>query len=184
MTSSKIRQKLLIKISQPSLTMPTEKAVSETLNIGVPTSFAASDRYPTLRKAFDSNAINVINDLSTYINSALFYASGGTYSLSKLYTINFNFSTTDIPPVNKDLKNLLLFSKELYVQIYNSGNQYINKLSEDEFNFKINTLLRSQNLNNLSQTNPSGPLSIKMGGDVKVDIISYLRLLLNIAPST
>ena len=184
MTSSKIRQKLLIKISQPSLTMPTEKVVSETPNIGTPASFVASDRYPTLRKGFAPDAISVINNLSNYINSALFYASGGNYSLSKLYYINFNFSTTDIPPVNKDLKNLLLFSKELYTQIYNSGNQYIDKLSEEEFTFKVNILLGSQNLNNLSQTNPSGPLSIKMGGDVKVDIISYLRLLLNIAPST
>ena len=182
MSSSKIRQQLLIKLSQPSLTMPTEKLVNETPTVGTPSNFSASNLYPSLRKAFSSEAINVIDELSNYISKALFYASNGMYSLNKLYSINFNFSTTAIPPVNKDLRNLLLFSKELYTQIYNNGNQYTNKLKKDSFLSKIEILLQSQNLNNLSQTNLSGQLSIKMGGDVKVDIISYLRLLINIAP--
>lgn len=180
----KIRKKILNKFAQAMpLDTPSEKFVNKNTNLGTPPSFTASDKYPALRTAFNSNAISIINNLSSYLNQALFYASDGNYTMSKLFSINFNFSPTMIPNVNRDLKFLVLFAKEVYNTIYNAGNKYIDLLKKEEYVNKINNLLQSQNLNNLSQTNPTGQLSIKMGGNIKTDIINFLRLLLNIAPT-
>lgn len=178
------RKEFFYKLSQTAMPpVPTEQTVNQTPNIGPPPTFIASNIYPSLTKGFSSGAVTIINNLSTYINNALFYASAGEYSLPKLYNLNFNFSPTIIPDANRDLKNLTLFAKQIYSEIYNAGNAYSVPLKEKEFKDKITTLLGSFYLNNLSQVNPTSQLSIKMGGNIKTDIIDLLRSLLNVAPT-
>lgn len=178
----RIRKRLLTKLAQ-SVNIPTEEKVNEKPNIGTPPNFSASSKYPGLRKGFSPNAITIVDNLSSYMNKALFYASDGQYNMTKLSSNNFNFSPTMIPSTNRDLKNLLLFSKEIYSHIYNSGNNYESLLNAKDYKFKINTLLQSQNLTSLAQTNPTGQLAMKMGGNIKTDIINLLNSLISISPT-
>lgn len=177
----KLRKKILYKLAQISPIAPTEKEVNQAPNIGTPPQFIATNMYPTLTTAFSSAVVEKINKLSDYLNDCIFYSSAGKYNMKFLYNMNFNFTPTISD--NKDLKYLMLFAKEFYKNIYNSGNVYTKPLNQKEFKDKFNILLQSQYLNNLSQTNPTGQLAIKMGGNIKPNIINDLKALLAIAPT-
>lgn len=185
MINFKLRRKFLKRIAQAALPdITTDQSVKQTPNTGTPPTFQASSRYPSLRIAFNtSGAINIIDNLSSYLNNALFYASNGKYYMQQLFQQGFNYSASDLPTSAKDLKLLLLFTKEIFVQIYNRGAGYTKPLTKEEFTRKISLLLENQNLMDLSQVNPTGQLSIKMGGNIKTDLIKFLTLLLNVSPS-
>lgn len=182
MPSLNLRLKLFKKLAKLDKEIETDKVVQKTPNLGTPPSFSASSKYPSLRKAFDNASIETIDNLSKFINSSLFYASNGKYNILKLANDNFNYTASDIPSTAKDLRLLLLFAKDIYNTLYNRGIEYENKLNKNQYLNKINSLLESINLNNLSQINPSSQLAVKLGTNIKTEIIDTLNYMKNIAP--
>jgi hypothetical protein len=176
--------KILKKAIEKLPDLPTDQVVKTSPVSGNLTAFVASSKYPSLKNAFQSSAITRINELSEYLNKVLFYSSTGSYDMNKLFQKSFNYSASDIPPYSKDLKYILLFCKDIYNIIYNSGLAYNNKfLDKETYLDKFNSLLKNQHLNNLSQVNPASELASKVSGNTKADIKNYLQLLINIAPT-
>lgn len=195
MKSIILRRRILSKLAQqattsaesgsPATPAPTTPAAPPA-TAGSPPSFIASAKYPSLYKAFSIEAANIIDQFSSYLNKCIFYASNGQHSMEKLFQIGFNFSTTSIPSNlkdAKDLKHLMLFGQEVFKILYNSGNTYNAQLNKSEYLSKINPLIQSSNLNVISASNPNGELYMKMGGDIKTNLLNLLKKLLSIAPT-
>ena len=194
MSSIILRKKIFKKLAQqaPATTAPTPTTTTPAATsappttIGSPSNFSASSKYPSLYKAFSTEAVNIIDQFSSYLNKCIFYASDSAQSMEKLFQLGFNFSTTSIPSNlkdAKDLKHLMLFGQEVFKILYNSGSAYTAQLNKAEYLSKINPLIQSSNLNVLSSSNPSGILYMKMGGDIKNNLINLLKKLLAIAPT-
>ena len=174
MSSSKVRLKILNKIAQAAL--PTNLPTAATSNnpvTGSPPAFNASDYYPSIIIGYTSKNMPWINGLMNLLNTSLFYTSSGKVHLPWMRSVNFNFGTDQVPSV--DLKNIMNFTKLVYNQILtNLGQAYQQPLTPQQIAEKIRILTASQPFNNLSQVNPSGQLSTKIGGNLKTLINNYL----------
>ncbi len=186
MYNLKTRMNILLKLAEtdiPSLTeveeikQEAQQAVQKS-NLGTPPSFLASARY-ALILGFEQNAVFQIDKIVNYLNQALFYASGGKYNLNYLAQNNFNIT---VPTSDREVRLLLGFSKDLYTWLLNNGAPYKEKLNKEAFEYRINKLLSTYSLNNLSQVNVTGPLASKLG-NIKVELINSLNLLKKFAPS-
>lgn len=174
----KIRKKILEKLAQettPGATQTTQPAAE----LGSPTAFSASSKYPSLRIGFNTpGAVNIIDTMSNYLNSVLFYASNGKFDMEKLFQQKFNFTGSETS--DRNVRLLIMLGKEIYDTIYNKGELYKEPLTKEEFIEKIKRLQNSQSINNLATT--GSKLSSKMGGDVKMQLINYFTSLVNAAP--
>ena len=182
MSNSKVRIRLLRLAELKGVIYP-DTTVSAMPNLGTPPIFIASNKYPSLRKGFSNNAIAMIDKLSTVLNNALFYASNGEFYMDKLFQQNFNYSITDLPSSARDLRLLLLFVKNIFMQFYNNGVAYTQMLNKQQYEEKVNSLLKSPNLDSLSRLNPSSQLAVKLGVNLKTQIIEILNYMLTIAPT-
>lgn len=175
MSSSKARLKILNKIAQatPPANLPTSSVANTKPVAGSPPSFKADDWYPSLRIGFQNKNVPWINGLANLLNTSLYYSSDGKTHLNWMRSVNFNFGTDQVPSV--DLKNLMLFSKMVYQQLFtNLGQAYTQQLTPEQIAEKIQYLRTSQPFNNLSQVSPTGQLSTKIGGNLKTLIYNYL----------
>ncbi len=184
----KKRIEFLKKIAQLQAVEPEDPTTTDTEvkneEIGAPSNFDPFSKYPSLRTAFNSSgASEIISRLCSFLNNCVHYSSNGDLDLNLLASSSFSYSGTNLNQDNKDLKFLVLFSKDLYQNIFNNGIAYKSPLSKQEFLLKVNKLIKSQNLNNLSQTNPKSILYKKTGGNIKTQILSILNNLLAVAPS-
>lgn len=167
------RIKLLKKIAQTPPNLPTSGVSQTTVVSGSPPSFIASSYYPSTIIAFQAKNIPWINGLANLLNIATYYSSNGQVNLSWMRSNNFNFSTDQVP--STDLKNLMVFSKLVYGQLFtNSGAAYQQPLTPQEISDKIKILNSSQALNNLSAVQPTSQLSTKIGGNLRELIKNYL----------
>lgn len=138
-------------------------------------SFSASNKY-SLFQGFNQNVVNQIDKFINYLNQVLFYASNGLYTINQLAQNNFIISKT---PRDNQVKLLLQFCKDVYFWLLNNGVAYKEKLNKEAVQYKIDKLLSSYSLNNLSQVNISGPLAAKVG-NIKNNFINTLVLIKNI----
>ena len=174
MSASKARLKILNKIAQtvPG-NLPTDSVANTTPVTGSPPAFNASDYYPSFRIGFQAKNVPWINGLANLLNTSMYYASNGKVSLPWMRSVNFNFGADQVPSV--DLRNIMNFTKLVYNQLFtNLGQAYEQPLTPEQIDEKIRLLKVSQFYNNLSQINPSGQLTIKIGGNLKTLINSYL----------
>lgn len=147
--------------------------------------FLATSKFPYLLTSFKSSgAVDIINKLSDYLNKAVFYSSDGEMDMLMLINKKFIISASD-PSIasNKDLKSLVLFSKDIYSTIFNNGVAFTEPVDKEKFLSIISTLRKSSALSSLSQTNPSSELGKKMGGDIKSNILSLINNLAAVAPT-
>jgi hypothetical protein len=182
MSNVKLRIKLL-KLAELSGVVYSDSAVNQIPNLGAPPTFIASDKYPFLRKVFSNEAISSINQLSSFINNALFYASNGEYDMNKLFNIAFNYSASNIPTSARDLRLLLLFAKNIFTYFYNNGTPYQAAVNRQQYLEKIDQLLKSPNLENLARLNPSSQMAVKLGTNIKTKIVDTLNFMKTIAPT-
>lgn len=152
--------------------LPTDQVNKTNTVSGSPPSFQATDFYPTIIKGFTSRNSVLINQLSELLNQALFYSSNGQINLSKMKSDNFNTGTTNVP--SEVLKYLMNFSKQVFQQLYNSGQDYKQQLTPDDIKNRVDILKNSNFLNNLPTTNIAGQLATKIGGNIKTLIINLL----------
>jgi hypothetical protein len=170
---SKLRLKILQKIAQSTIDLPTTQVAQTTSVSGAPTSFVASNLYPTIVSGFSSRNIGYINALADLLNTTIFYNSNGQLDLNRMKSNNFNVGLTSVP--SADLKDLMGFSKALYNVVFtNHGQEFKKQLSPQEIAELINNLKNNQFLQNLPSTNPVGQLGTKVEGNIKTLIVNYL----------
>lgn len=174
MSASKARLKILNKIAQAVLPtdLPTDAMATKPVT-GSPPSFNATDFYPGITAGFQAKNVPWINGLANLLNSSLYYSSAGKVHLPWMRSVNFNFGADQAPSV--DLKNIMNFTKLVYNQLFtNLGQNYQQPLTPEQIAEKVRLLRASQPYNNLSQTNPTGQLATKIGGNLKTLINNYL----------
>jgi len=169
----KLRLKILEKIAQTTLNLPTDQ-ISQTKTVaGSPPTFIATDYYPSIILGFSAKNAPIINGLSNLLNNALYYSSNGQVNLSWMRSNNFNFGTSQVPSI--DLKNIMELCKLLYNKIYTDlGQSYKKTLTSEEISEKVKLLDNSQYLSNLSSVQPTSQLATKIGGNLKTLIHNYL----------
>jgi len=162
-----LRKRIFKKMAQAAPTpLPTNQQIASDVVSGSPPSFVATNWYPSIITAFQTKNTGLINRLSNLINDALFYASDGKVHLPWMRSVNFMFGVDQAPSI--DLKNLMIFSKLLYNNIFtNLGQAYTQPLNTDQIKEKIDKLTQSTQFNNLTQTGASSQLSTKIGGNLK-----------------
>lgn len=173
---NKLRRRILTKLAQMEApgNLPSEK-VTETKTVsGAPTPFDIVEYYPNVVPAFGNQNYNWIRALVNTLNQALYYTSDGQVELKWMQSNNFNFGTTVVPSV--DLKNLMNFAKQVHNTIFtnNGTKDGDTPLKPDEIAKRIAPLKSSSFISNLSNTNPMGQLSSKIGGNVKTLINNIL----------
>lgn len=170
---SKLRLKILQRIAQSTTDLPTE-SVSATKSIsGAPTSFVASNLYPSIVTGFSSKNIGYINALADLLNTCIFYSSDGQLDLNRMRTNNFTVGLTSVP--SADLKNFMGLGKVLYNTIFTEhGGEFKKQLTPQEIQELMENLKNNIYLQNLPSTNPSGQLATKVTGNIKTLIVNYL----------
>lgn len=165
--------KILRKIAQTAAPSTNTDGVSQATTVsGSPQSFVATNYYPLIL-AFSAKNAPIINGLSNILNNALYYSSDGKIDLQWMKSVNFNFDTSNTPSV--DLKNLMGFAKQVYLQIYTNNGQLDNReLSPQEIANRINPLKTSQYLGSMSASGTNSQLSAKIGGNLRTLINNYL----------
>jgi hypothetical protein len=160
--------KFFKKIAQTAVSTENETATVS----GSPKAFMATDYYPIIL-AFSSRNIPLIDGLSNVLNNALYYSSNGKNDLQWLKSINFNFDVSNV--LSTDLRNIIGFAKQVYLQIYTNNGQIDKKaLSSQEIADRINPLKYSQYLSNMSATGTNSQLNTKIGGNLRTLINNYL----------
>jgi hypothetical protein len=174
MPRSRIRRKIFEKLAQvnPPGAIPS-KAQSQTQSVsGSPPPFSAIQSFPTLILAFNQRNANVIEQLSNLLNTVLFYTSNGQVHMQWMRTVAFNFGVTNI--ISTDLQHVMNFCKQVFIQLFNSGNEYKAALTPQQIAEKADVLKNNTALTSMSSVNPIGQLATKIRGDVKTSIINLL----------
>lgn len=172
---NKLRYKIFQSLAQtqPPTALPTTEVAQTQTVSGSPISFIATDYYPSIIIAFTPKNATIINNLSNLLNTSLFYTSNGQTQLAWMRSVNFNFSTDDVPSI--DLKNIMGFCKQLYNNVYTDhGSPDKVQLKPEEIAKRIAPLKNSSFISNMSATNPTGQLSTKIGGNLKTMITDFL----------
>ena len=167
------RLKLLSKIAQQTTSTTTPQTTTTTATIAPPPNFQASGMWGWLTNSYNSYTITLINNLISILNTALQYASNGEFNFQILKDQSFQVDISSAPSV--DAKNILNLSILLYKTFLNSGNQFPQKVSSQQIKTWIELINNSQALMNLSQLNPTGIIAQKIPGNLKDNIINYLR---------
>jgi len=174
MSSIRIRRKIFEKLAQanPTAAIPSKEQVKTQSVSGSPPPFSAIQSYPTLALAFNQRNANVIEQISNLLNTVLYYTSNGQIHMRWMRSVSFNFGLTNI--ISTDLIHVMNFCKQLFVQFFNSGQNYKVALTPEQIAEKVGALNNSPALTTMSSTNPMGPLSTKIQGNVKTLIINLL----------
>lgn len=179
------RLKLLTRIAQtaantstaPSTTVPASTTAT---TIAPAPSFVASQIWGWLSQSYNSVSITALNTMISTVNMGLHYASNGQFNFQTLYNSGFQVDISGAPSV--DAKNLLSLSLLIYHTFLNSGNAFTKPPSPVQIKAFVDKISSSQPLMNLSQINPTGVIAQKMPGNLKDNILNYLRYLTSYNP--
>lgn len=165
----------LSKIAQQAATPSTGNGASTTQSpvITTPPTFQASGVFGWLNAAYNSQTTAMINTLITTLNIALHYASNGQFNFQILR--NNGFQVDPSSASNVDAKNLLNLSMLVYKTFLNFGNQPLQKFTPVQISNWVKLVSSSQPLLNLSQLNPTSVIAQKLPGNLKDNIMNYLR---------
>lgn len=171
---NKFRKRLLEKLSQED---PNTIETPVSSVAGSPPSFQIQSLFPSIYTGFGQTITNQINVLANYLNTVLFYVSNNKYDMVKIFNNSASVDTSSI--ADQDLKKLVDFSKLVFKYLFNSRTPFKQQLTAQEIDDRIDILNSSSQLTSLSSTNPSGQLATKTQGNIKTNIISYLRHIKN-----
>jgi len=171
---NKGRFNILKKIAQGAINQMVTDEVNKNKSVaGSPTSFTATNAYPTIIQGFGANNISWINGLSNVLNDALYYTSNGQIDLNWMKSNNFNAGSSQVP--SEDLKKIIAFCKAVYNYLYtNLGQNFTHLLPKDQILEKVKILTNNQSLINLPTVTNNGQLRTKIGGNLKTIIQNYL----------
>lgn len=163
----------LFKLAQTAANpTPTTTAPSTTVS-GSPPTFNPENYYPGIVIAFSARNLPIINQLTYVLNQALYYSSNGQIDLQWMRSVNFNFQADNV--VSLDLRNIMLFTKQVYFKIFsNNGTPDKAPLNSQQILARTQQLKQSYYLTSLSTVNPTSQLSAKIGGNLKTIINDLL----------
>lgn len=169
-----LKKRLLFwsKLAQQTTTTP--QAVPAT-TVAPPPAFQASGIWGWITSSYNSYSVTILNNLVSLLNTSLHYSSNGQYNWQKAYNNAFQIDPSAAPSV--DTKNLLNLSLLVYRTFINKGNQFPTKPTPQQIQSWGNLVSNSQAFLNLSQINPTGPLAQKVQGNLKDDILNFIRFL-------
>lgn len=176
-----LRIRIIKKLAQAATPLPTAPAVAATTVIAPPPAFQTSSMYPTVRKGYNANSVQILDNFISLLNTAIHYVTSGKINFQTFKNNNFNFDASAAPSV--DQKNIMNFSKKVYQNLLNNGT-FTKALTAQEINDKVNLLFGLPEYNNLSQVQPAGQVAIKIGGNLKTLIFNQLTYLKNANPLT
>jgi hypothetical protein len=153
------RIKILKKLAQATAPV-TKPSVS-----GQPTFFNVGTLYQDVNTGLTPTNVDHLTELMGYINNALYYTSSGDIELIDLKISNF---VKDVSGVIPDLKNIILLTQLIYYNLMTDhGNKFKKQLTSIEIKKRVDTVLTSTPLNNLSSVNPTGQLATKLPTNLK-----------------
>lgn len=167
----KNRLQFFTKIAQTTPTTAPQAAPATT--VAPPPAFQASGVWGWIPGSYNSTSVNTLNGLVALLNTSLHYSSNGTYNWQELYNDAFQVDPSGAPSI--DTKNLLNLSILIYRTFLNSGNQFPAKPTPQQIQGWGSKVVASQAYLNLSQVNPTGPLAQKVQGNLKENILSFIR---------
>jgi len=159
----------------------TAPVVATTSVAAPPPAFQASSMYPTVRKGYNPNSVQILDNFISLLNKAIHYTTSGKINFQTFKNNNFNFDASTSP--SPDQKNIMNFSKKVYQNLLNNG-MFAKALTAQEINVKIDFLLKQPEYQGLSQVQPSSQLALKIGGNLKTLIFDQLTYLKNANPLT
>jgi hypothetical protein len=148
------RKRVFNKISQTPSTTPA----TSTPPVQTPT-LTALQAYPSLSVGFDSARVVIVNNIVKMLNTVSNIITNGKYNFQSLKDISFNF---DVSQFTSPIKDILVFFKQVFVNLLNNGVNYTKPLTVNELNVKTNFLLSLPELQKFSQVNASGPIAQKI----------------------
>lgn len=172
---SKIAQQVAAPASASTSTSATPAAATPAPSIAPPPAFQASGVWGWLNAAYTPTTISTINNLCSTLNIALHYASNGQFNFQILRGQAFQVDPSGAPSV--DAKNLLNLSILVYKTFLNAGNEFKTKPTGKQIKTWGDMISNSQSFLNLSQLNPTGIIAQKMPGNLKDNILNYIRYL-------
>lgn len=170
-------RKRMLKLAQAVNSATTATTSTSNATIAAPPSFQASSIYGWLSSAYNTYTISLINQICTYLNTALHYSSNGQYNFQALKNQNFQ---VDISSTNStDSKNLLLVSMLFFKTFLNSGNKPLQPFTSQQIDDFNKLITSSPAFLNIAQLNPTSGAAQKIQGNLHDIILNLLKILIS-----
>src|SRR5574338_914218 len=161
-----LRHRILTKLAQ---TQTPQSNTTPAQSVAAPTA-PPEDLFSYLAEGYNGATVALLRRLTTQLNNALHYATNGRFNFQSI--VNNNMELSGQTP---DAKNVGLLSKRIYDTFLNKKNPFNNKkVLPTTIHQWTGAITSSPEYNNLSQINPTSQLSIKIGGNLKPEILSYM----------
>lgn len=168
----KRRMQYFNKLAQQASTTP--QAVPTT-TVAPPPNFEASSAWGWLNGSYNSYSLTTLNNLISTLNTALHISSNGQFNFQILHGNSFQVDISASP--SADVKNLLTISILIYKTFLNNGNPFEVKPTSKQIQIWGQQIINSPSFMNLSQINPTGALAQKISGNLKNNILNFIRYL-------
>jgi len=175
MLSLKDRLKILSRIAQQTNGTLPQNTVETTAVVAPPPSFVASQIWGWLGNDYSSTTLTTINNLISLLNTVLHYSSNGQFNFQILRNEGFQVDPSGVPSI--DTKNLINLSLLIYRTFLNNGNRFPQKTTPHQIATWCDMVANSQAFLNLSQLSPTGIIAQKVPGNLKDNILNFLRYL-------
>lgn len=171
------RLRIWMKLAQqaPAGTTTTPAPATQQANIPPPPAFQASAAYGWMTRAYNAYTVTTLNNLIATLNVALHYSSNGKYNFLILRNNSFQVDPSAAPSV--DTKNLLNLAILIYKTYLNSGNPLPQQATPQQIQTWNQRISTSQALLNLSQLSPTGQIAQRIPGNLRENILNFLRYL-------
>ena len=172
--SKQLRRKILEKIAQ---TQPAQ--LEEIIPNLAPPPNLPSDLFATLNQGYNANTVAPIVNITSYLNTALYYASNGKDSMQKIANNNM-----DLSGATSDHKNIGVIAKKVFETFLNRKNPFIKKVAPALIHQWCNAIIALPEYNNLTQIKASSNLAVKLQVNLKNVLLDYLNSIKSQNPIT
>jgi hypothetical protein len=145
-------------------TSPTPTVSNNTTTIAKPTQFDIWSAYPDPCKAYNSQQLQIINNLVTRLSTAVNQLTAGKYNFQKLKDANFVFDPSEFSDPNT--KYLMLFFGKVFKFLLNNGVAFPSSpIPPQQLKNNIASLTNAPELSMLGQVSQTGAVANLMSGN-------------------